>query len=244
MKKMYSYLLKTTLALFATITLVSCECKDCVPVAHYNEPANIIPIKQAKEMYEAYGERVPFLQERFAAQEVIYNPTRYVEYELEDIKHYINYIENESAKAGVDIENLRIYFGAYPNLPDFLTSGESIPFPRQESIFITPTALNNGEQMAFFTRGVPGNEKRKAVFTKGLGEELKNIDGFGKRKFEKASFLPFTVAQDTTDDRSLTMNRGNVIPPPKKDDDFGDDNGESVDDNKYGDDIEENGTKG
>ena len=217
--------MKSTLVLLALIALVSCNNQDHLKVENIEEPANIIPINQAKEMYEAYGERVPILKEQFAAQGVEYDPTRYVEYELEDLRHYLNYIENEASKAHVEIENVRIYLGAYPDQSNFDSSGEAIPFPRQESIFITPTALNNGEQMAFFTRGIPGDEHRAAVFTKGLGEALYDIDGFGNKSFEKASFLPFTIAQDSTDDRSLTMNRGNVIPPPKEDDDFGDDNG-------------------
>jgi hypothetical protein len=236
MKTITSYFIKASFILLALLVLNSCECEDCVPAAHYNEPANIIPVKQAKEMYTAYGTRVPILKEQFAQQGIDYNPTRYVEYELEDIKHYINYIENEAKRANVDIENLRIYFGAYPDSSNFVSSNEPIPYPHQESIFITPTADNGGEQQAFFTRAIPGEDNRKAVFTKGLGEAINAINGYGKRKFEKASFLPFSVAQDSLDDRSLTMNRGNVFPPPYDDDDFGKIGGGENDDDDNNDD--------
>ena len=224
--------LKQTLKVFFTITLVSltimsCEFPDAVPSSYYDEPVNIIPIQQAKEMYDEYSKnKVPALKEFGQKDGAEFNPTRYIEYSIEDLRHYLTYIENESKRADVDINSIRIYLGAYPNSEAFKTEGR-IEYPKQESIFITPTAIFDGEELAYFTRGDMNGGKRYAVPTKGLGEELMKIKGFNNRKFEKASMLPFIQVKDTTDDRSLTMNRGNVKPPPKKDDDFSGGNGEN-----------------
>lgn len=215
---------QTVKAVFAfgllSLLLISCNSKEAVPSNYYNEPANIIPIQQAKEMYDEYTiSKVPLLSNIDPKNGREYNPTRYIEYDIEDLKHYIAYVENESAKANVEVLSLRIYLAAYPNAKKF-KSGGVISKQNQETIFITPTAMNGDEEMAYFTRSDKVGGKRYPVFTKGLGDELMRIKGFGNRKFDKASLLLFTTQKDTTDDRSMTMNRGFVVPPPKKDDDF------------------------
>lgn len=212
-----------------------CDCPDegiSIPEEYYKEPSAIIPVMQAKEMYDTYTEnKIPLLigvsdkdennnqQNNIDVTNSAYDPTRYVQYSIKDLKHYLAYIENESNKANVDVTGVRIYFGAYPDSDAFSTGGE-IKYPNQETIFITPIAKFDTGEAAFFTRGDTKGGKRYAVPTEGLGDKLMQINGYNNRRFDKATMLPFQQTNDTTDDRSLTMNRGFVVPPPKKGDDY------------------------
>lgn len=210
-----------TLGVFSLL-MVSCldDPQTGAPPTDVKQPDNIIPIRQAKEMYDEYSEKkVPLLSQIEPKDGSKFHPTRYIEYTLEDLKHYIDYIESESEKAKVDISGVRIYLGAYPD-EDKFNSGGKIKYPNQESILITPIAKNDGEDMAYFTRSDKVGGDRYPVFTKGLGEELLTVNGYRTRKMNEGSMLPFLTVQDTTEDRSLTMNRGFVVPPPKNDDDF------------------------
>ena len=242
MENMKKNLLYAALLIVATafITWKFCntaiDCKECVPDAYLEKPNTIIPVKQAKEMYENYSYRTALLEVGFANAEQLpwgqddspyedlepidsfnYNPTRYIEYSIEEMKHYIAYVENESKKAGVEVQGLRIYLGAYPNSSTFPYSEEKASFPKQESIFINPTAMNGGEAQVYFIRS------GEAVFIKGLGDELYEIDGTKSNQHsgeQKGAMFSFSNILDHHEDVSLTMNRGNVIPPPKDEDDY------------------------
>ena len=216
------------LSLFVYATSCVTPCPDCVDPAFLNEPAKIISIKQAKNMYDEYDiveEAIKGVKGN--ADGTDYNPTRYIEYTFEEMKHYMTYIENEAKLANVDISNLRIYYGAYPDSVAF-TSGDPARYRKQESVFIMPTTLYNGKESGFYTTGDPGSDDRYPVYFRDLEEDaIYDLDG--KRGEEgrermvhvEASFFPlFASTLQGGDDRSLILNDGNVIPPPEQDTDM------------------------
>ncbi|GEQ86602.1 hypothetical protein ULMS_21100 [Patiriisocius marinistellae] len=240
------------------------DSNDETPPEYVNEPAKIISIKQAKNMYDIYTERkVPALMWGADNPELNQNsdgtnttdpnfkPTRYIEYSLEEIKHYISYIESEADLAGAKVGNLRIYLGAYPIKGDVFESGEVARYNRQESIFILPTTKNpaNGMQQGFYTSGSANGGKREPVFLINGVEELNKKDGKVNRKgnrigkqVSQASMLGFNIAQDN-EDRSLILNDGNVVPPPKQNTDMGGSDNDN-DSNDNDNDDNNNGKKG
>lgn len=216
------------LSIFFYATSCVTPCPDCVDPAFLNEPDKIISVKQAKSMYDAYD----IVEEAIKAVKVnadgsTYNPTRYVEYTFEEMKHYMAYIENEAKLAKVDIATLRIYFGAYPKDGTF-TSGEQARYQNQESIFIVPTATYNGKEVGFYTSGdASSNERYPVYFSEKNENELYSIDGkdtgdttSGSLKSEASMLSFYSNTLQDGDDRSLILNDGNVIPPPEQDTDM------------------------
>ncbi|MFT7072718.1 MAG: hypothetical protein ACJAX3_001699 [Patiriisocius sp.] len=224
MKNVNRYLLRLSAVFLVSLFLTSCVCEDCVPASHLEEPVKIISLKQAKNMYDIYTDRkVGALKEMELRDGTAadYNPTRYVQYSFEEMKHYLNYIESESSKAGITVENLRIYFGAYPESGDF-PSGDPARYSRQNSIFILPTTMHSGMQKGFYTTGAENKKERYAVYLRDYDGDLSKMDGRRRMKEFKGSLLSTTLFQKDSipDDRSLILNDGQVIPPPEQNTDM------------------------
>lgn len=221
--------IKLILLMLSVIILSSCEeCEDCTNAAYFAEPSNIISVKQAKWMYDIYTKRrvvpIKFYEKEYHEDET-FKPTRYVEFDLETIKHYITYIENEADLAGVDsIKTLRIYLGAYPE-DGIFEDGVAAKYTKQNSVFIVPTAEHGGENLGFFTRGEEGSDSRHPVYLKDMDTEvLIKTDGKSSstdKFFEASMFSSFLNQDPVIDDRSLILNDGNVVPPPKMNTDMG-----------------------
>jgi hypothetical protein len=72
------------------------------------EPKNTITVKEASVLATNFNTR------HEAMSELIGKPdNRSSWYSLSEIKEYIAYIENEGATKGLDVDGVRIYFGAY-----------------------------------------------------------------------------------------------------------------------------------
>lgn len=205
-------------------SFLSCEeCEECTNAAYLNEPANIISVTKAKEMYDIYTDRrvVPIMKFEEETGGVPFNPTRYVEFDIEEILHYLTYIESEADLANVSIETLRIYLGAYPEAGDF-DNGEVAQYNKQSTVFMLPTTQHNGENLGFYTSGQQGSDLRYPVYLKNIEPDLKNINGKRNANTLQASMIPSFAIQDSiVDDRSLILNDGNVVPPPKSKTDMG-----------------------
>ncbi len=124
-------------------------------------------------------------------------------------------------KAGITVENLRIYFGAYPESGDF-PSGDPARYSRQNSIFILPTTMHSGMQKGFYTTGAENKKERYAVYLRDYDGDLSKMDGRRRMKEFKGSLLSTTLFQKDSipDDRSLILNDGQVIPPPEQNTDM------------------------
>ncbi len=185
-------------------------------------PSQIVPVDQAKNMYDNYSKRrVPLIQqyedsinrEQNIGKE--FAPSRFVSYDYKTIKQYIAYIEQEAKKANEDISTLRFYFSNYPDKP-FFENKDSILHPRQNSIMLSPTVKRKDKDYLFYIGGT--EEKQEAIL---LSDNFVELNGIGikseKLKSYAMSFPSFTKPNVTFySGSSVTMNRGSSSPPPQK----------------------------
>ncbi len=185
-------------------------------------PSQIVPVDQAKNMYDNYSKRrVPLIQqyedsinrEQNIGKE--FAPSRFVSYDYKTIKQYIAYIEQEAKKANVDISTLRFYFSNYPDKP-FFENKDSILHPRQNSIMLSPTVQKGDQDYLFYIGG--SQEKQEAILLSDNFEELKGIGSSQEKLKSYASSVPsFTNPSPIIyAGTSVTMNRGGNSPPPQK----------------------------
>ncbi len=192
--------------------------KEEVPPKEVTAPEQIISTKEAQALYQNYSKNRAPLIEAYEAKRVPeqkFDVARYTTYDYKTIKQYLAFIEQEAAKANVEISSLRFYFANYPDQVSF-EDGSKIQHPRQNSIFIVPTLNKDGQDFGFFTTA-DGNG-RKAVLLREVTQP--NASGLGllQRKTKKtyAGFnLNFSIAPAMFQgDQSLIMNRGGSVPPP------------------------------
>lgn len=119
-----------TLALSAVFLITSCEKPKCdceeaeTPVL--GSPGNIIPVEAADSLYKNYGNsRVSLIElaeniteegDTIVEGDARYKKaTRAVTVSYSRLKEYMAYIEQQADSAGVDILQMRFYFGKYKN---------------------------------------------------------------------------------------------------------------------------------
>ena len=119
---------KTTLVaavLTAAFLITSCEkpcdCEEAeMPIL--GAPANIIPLAQADSLYKNYGnsgvelielaENITEEGDTIHKEDANYKQaTRLVSFSFAEMKKYMAYIEQQADSAGVEITDLRVYFG-------------------------------------------------------------------------------------------------------------------------------------
>ena len=210
----------------AAFSLNSCaEKKENVQDREQTEvlaPNQIIPIAEAKGMYDNYSNRrVPLIQkyeDSINDNKEKFDVARYVSYDYETIKQYLAYIEQEAQKANVEISGLRFYFSNYPNEAFFPGTKDSLKHPRQNSILLSPTLKRRDRDYLFYVEG--DGEQGQAVL---LSDSFGEIKGMGNvtesTKTSYASMLPSLNMTTTSSTNlygrsSLTMNRGTGAPPP------------------------------
>ncbi|WP_432411160.1 hypothetical protein [Rasiella sp. SM2506] len=154
MKKFVKFVVRSAwlVALFSLV--IACEEHiDPKPPAT-QPPAQIIPVAQAKQMFDSYSDRrVPIIKsfEEKVDSTQEFHPTRYGEYDYETVKNYMAFIESEAALAKVKIGGLRFYFTNYPDAASF-DNGTPVKYPRQNSFILVPTTEIDGKQQGFITR--------------------------------------------------------------------------------------------
>lgn len=206
--------------IFINLTFSGCqEPLDGSLSGPVSPPKQIITVERAAEMYENYStRRVPIIkkyEDSLVADTTQFTPTRYAEYDLETIKHYIAYVEYQAKQAKVDVKTLRFYLSNYPNT-DKYANGDKVRYPRRNSFFILPTMEYKGKNVGFSIAEVDG--KYKAVpINNGVAKngELEN-DGMtnSEEKINGAGFFVtgnVAVQGGTT---SLILNDGQLVPPP------------------------------
>ncbi len=186
-------------------------------------PNQIIPVDQAKNMYDNYSKRrIPLIQQyedsinRDSNIGKEFVPSRFVSYDYETIKQYIAFIEQEAKKANEDISTLRFYFSNYPDKL-FFENKDSILHPRQNSIMLSPTVKKGNKDYLFYIGGT--QEKQEAVLLSDNFEELNGIGNNNEKPKSYASSIPNLLNLSSPAlyaGSSVTMNRGGNSPPPQK----------------------------
>lgn len=178
-------------------------------------PDNIITLNEADVIYESYSQhRVnliePYEKEKRAPGEE-FEAARFVDFDYDTVKQYIDYIDQEAAKAGVKkVTKLRLYFANYPNDREFPNKKEVV-HPRQNSIFMVPTLDRDGVNYGFY---IGSNGKASLITDRNVGNE-KGM-GLLDEKPQKA-YAGFSLNSSLQGSGSLTLNFGHGGPPPKSD---------------------------
>lgn len=177
-------------------------------------PDNIISLEAAKSIYDNYSYyRVPGIQQfemKERAPEKEFEVARYVTFDLETIKQYLAYVEQESKKAGITPNTLRFYFANYPDKKRF-DDGKPVIHPRQNSIFVLPT-LRDGENDWGYYIDEDGQAKLIKDWAKAYGESQED------NPKSKASFVPnLNTIMFQVGGKSLILNHTGSGPPPGTD---------------------------
>ena len=186
-------------------------------------PKQIIQAEEAKKLFDNYEDRrVPLIQryeDSINGDGAAFDVARYVSYDIETMKQYIAFVEQQALDAKVKVKSFRIYFANYPN-------DKSFQHPRQNSIMLVPTTTDiNGKEAGFYTTG-DGEGGRKAQTIRSLFPKKGDAKGMGLntnvQSTTHASLAPnfFAPSPLFQGDQSLIMNRGHGTPPPKNENDF------------------------
>ena len=173
-------------------------------------PEGIISLEESKSLYDNYTKnRVGMIEEYEAERnpDKKHIPARFTSFTYGQMKDYMAYVEQEAEEAGVKVASLRLYFANYPDKPDF-PDGKKVVHPRQNSIFIVPTTIMDGEERGFYI-DADGNAKpiKGVVGSSETGEN-------GEPNTSQASFAPSFFQSGS---KSLNLNHGTSGPPPYTD---------------------------
>ncbi|WP_339708677.1 hypothetical protein [uncultured Kriegella sp.] len=238
MKKVNIGLLKllSLSVLFLSLTSSKCEDDNVVtdPNTNAEPPKQIVTIEHAKEMYDSYGKhRVPLIQtyedngrstdktEAQAEEATKFDVARYVYYDYDTIKQYLEYIEKEAAAADVEISQLRFYFSNYPDKDKF-PDGRPVVHPKQNSVMISPTIKKGERDYIFYTADGEGGKREAVLLSDNFDKYPNQETGYREEPSfrNEASVLPnLSVAHPKPapvffGNKSVTMNEGNSAPPP------------------------------
>lgn len=217
-------LLTKILYLNLLLALLSCKQQQKEHLQNSQQPApievpnNIISLQEAHTIYNNYTIHRISLIESYETQkrasEEKFRPSRFVDFDYETIKQYIDYVDQEAEKAGVEkVTKLRLYFANYPD-NDTFPNGKKVIHKRQNSIFIVPTLEMEGINYGFYI----GNDGNAALIKN--WEIAKNNMGLSLNRSEKAysGFINNSSLNSNLEtSKSLTLNFGHGGPPPETD---------------------------
>ncbi|WP_297793876.1 hypothetical protein [uncultured Eudoraea sp.] len=210
------------------------EAETVEKIEEVKAPEQIISVEQARKMYQSYTERrVPLIQNYEKSQELqkqeqpkvkdSFDVARYVYYDYQTIKDYLAYIEQEAAKADIEISTLRFYFSNYPDEARF-EDGNPVIHPRQNSIFILPASTVDNAQYGFYLKEQEDGSLRPAYLSwdlspyipEGMGAVHKNDKSFASMgpNFNNANTSTMSPLQ--FGGGSTILNEGSSAPPPRK----------------------------
>ncbi len=186
--------------------------KDPKPIT-VETPKNIITLKQADALYANYSKfRSPIIvqyETKERAPSEAFEVARFVDFDYQELKDYIAYVDQEAERAGVKkVTKLRMYFANYPS-EDLLSDGKKVIHKRQNSIFLTPTmAFKNGDYSFYI-----GDNGKPKLIIDWKSEQLK-ISETSSKQSNQASVAPNFFTSNFSNGQSLIYNRGNSGPPP------------------------------
>lgn len=170
-------------------------------------PKQIISLADADSLYENYSKRRTECVMNFEMgmqddDDKPFVPTRFVSFDLDVIKNYIAYIEQEAKKGGTKVDGLRIYLGNYGD------TEKGWKKKRRNTVFIVPEAEAEGGSGGIYI-GKDGEAKLiRNLFNAGQESEPRS----------KASFMPsLNTNLVQPGGKSLTLNFGQGGPPPTGD---------------------------
>lgn len=169
----------------------------------YDTPKQIISLEEADSLFVNYKDRraasITKMEAEYQEDGKPFVPTQFVSFDIEVLKDYIGYVEQEAKKGGVKADSLRIYLGNYGKHPKKNT--------RRNTVFMLPAAHVDGDYGGIFI-GADG----KAQLVRNWIKEQQNGSQEGK---SKASFFPnLSPTPVLYNGGSLTLNRGQSGPPP------------------------------
>ncbi len=173
----------------------------------FEVPKQIISLEEADSLFVNYKKRrIPTIiaSESETQDGKPFIPTEFVSFDIEVLKNYIGYVEQEAKNGGTKADSIRVYFGNYGN--------RSKKYNKKNTVFLLPTASVDGDYGGIY---LDANGKAKLV-RNWVNEQL-NGTPKSQQKAEASilpSFLPSPKVQGGT---SLALNRGNGGPPPKQD---------------------------
>lgn len=176
------------------------ESKDIV-----ERPGDIISLDEADSLFVNYSRRRADAIIKMESMEdgEAFKPVRFVSFDLETVKKYIAFVEQEAIKGGTKVDSLRVYLGNY----GVEAKG---PNNRHNTLFILPSAKAEGSYGGIYI-GDDGSAKLISnYFHKNEGGE----NGQGK---SKASFVPNWNSSLMQGGGSLILNYGNCCPPKNGD---------------------------
>lgn len=221
-------LLSLSLSL-STLLFISCgeqskESEEAEKRTTIEAPQQIISLEEAKMMYDLYTDRRASLIQKFedsinmsVKDTAKFDVARYTYYDYKTIKEYIAYIEQEAAKAGVEISTLRFYYSNYPDEEKF-PDGTPVTHRRQNSFFIMPTLNQEGQEYGFYTEDSGENGEKRAVLINGQLEMFSAATTNGTETEKSRSLAGFAPAAGPPpaiySNGSLILNHGSAAPPP------------------------------
>lgn len=167
-------------------------------------PKQIISLEEADQLFTNYTERRAntILKMELAEQveeEKEFVPTRFVTFDINVLKDYIAFVEQEGKKGGTQVDSLRIYLGNYGK------NKESWKKKKRNTVFFVPAA-----KTAEGYGGIFIDDEGKAMLIRDY------LAGGKESPQQEASLLPtFTSAPPPS--QSLILNVGEGGPPPRPD---------------------------
>lgn len=177
-------------------------------VVTFEAPEQIISLEEADSLFVNYqNRRIPTIvktEAQFQEDGKPFVPTQFISFDIDVLKDYIGYVEQEAKKGGTKADSIRIYLGNYGT--------RSKKYERKNTLFLLPTAEVNGEYGGIFIDS-DGNAK----LVRQWFNESQNT-GQGNNQKSEASILPMiSSAPSLQGGTSLALNFGGSGPPPKTD---------------------------
>lgn len=174
----------------------------------FEAPKQIISLEEADSLYVNYkNRRIPNIitsEAEYQKDEEPFVATQFVSFDIEVLKDYIGYVEQEAKNGGTKADSIRIYLGNYGN--------RSKKYKRKNTVFMLPTASVNGDYGGIYI-DADGNAKLVRDWVNKQQNDTPN-----SQQKSEASILPsFSNSPNLQGGTSLALNRGNGGPPPKTD---------------------------
>lgn len=205
-----------TFLILVTGFLISCEQdNELTEIETENltitKPENIISVLDAASLVDEYVEkRATFLESNLTEKSSMndYLATQMVYLKLDDLKNYIAYVEQESAKAGVQVESIGMYYMKYPDIGT-LPSGKTLETERygKENLILSPMAFFDGADYEVSYALQTNDKGTEAIPVGYVIDHLKGEKQHGDHKYKIGSNI-----------KSLAANDFPFRPPPTNDD--------------------------
>jgi hypothetical protein len=177
---------------------------DDDPMKEIDAPKEIISLDDADSLYVNYTRRrvEGIIKMETTDDSSPFKPVRFVAFDLETIKNYIAYVEQEAKKGGTKADSLRVYLGNYGSKVEGSNS-------RHNTVFMLPSAKAEDSY-----GGIYIGDNGQAKLIRNYFQNNGGSDN-GQTK-SKASLMPH-FNSSLMQGGSLILNYGNCCPPKNGD---------------------------